>query len=72
MNQSADFPKYLIKINDEQRFLSFREALGAHNSAFSRGDFGEYILNEDFSVRKMTSDDKSRILIASDRCHEGK
>jgi len=66
MNQSAEFPKYLMKIDGDRKFLSFRNASVAYNSGHARVEFGIYVLNEDFSVRKMTSEDQSNISTAAD------
>jgi hypothetical protein len=61
------FPKYLMKINGERRFLTFQEAATVFNSGMSQVEFGRYVLNEDFSVRLMTTEDISRICCLADR-----
>lgn len=67
MSQSAGFPKYLMKINGGRKFLPFGEAYVAYDSGSARVEFGRYVLNEDFSVRKMTDEDKSKISDAADK-----
>lgn len=66
MSQSDKFPKYLMKINRERKFLTFREAYVTYDSGLAQVEFGRYVLNEDFSVRKMTDEDKSKISDAAD------
>ncbi len=66
MSQLENFPKYLMKIGGERNFLSFREAYVAYDLGFALVEFGRYVLNEDFSVRKMTDEDKSKISDAAD------
>lgn len=66
MGQTTDFPKYLMKINGNRKFLSFREAYVAYNSGSAEVEIGSYVLNEDFSARKMTVADRSKISGASD------
>ena len=67
MSQSNEFPKYLMKINGERKFLSLRDAYVAYDSGFTHVEFGRYVLNEDFSVRKMTIEDTSKISNAADK-----
>jgi hypothetical protein len=66
MGQSADFPKFLMKIGGNRKFLSLSEAYIAFDSGFLYVEFGRYVLNEDFSVRKMTEEDKKKISDAAD------
>ena len=66
MNHTADFPKYLIKINGDLRFLPFREAYVTYDSGYAKVELGRYVLNEDFSVREMTDEDRSMISAAAD------
>lgn len=66
MSESANFPKYLMKINGNRKFLTFKEAFVAYDSGSADVKFGQYVLKEDFSVRKMNDDDRSRIIKAAD------
>ncbi len=61
------FPKYLMKIDGNRRYLTFEEAAAAYNSGMSQVEFGRHVLNEDFTVRLMTTEDMSRISCAADR-----
>lgn len=53
-------------INGGRIFLPFRDAYVAYDSGQARVEFGEYVLNEDFSVRKMDDDDQRKISHAAD------
>ena len=66
------FPKYLMKINGERKFMTFQEAYRAYDFNFAAVDFGRYVLNADFSVRKMTDEDKENISKAADEYSESK
>ena len=66
------FPKFLMKINGERKFLSFRETYVAYDSDLISVEFGRYVLNADFSVRKMTKEDEKKIIEAADKYGEGK
>lgn len=66
-NNEDEFPKYLMRVNGERRFLTFRNAYIALNSGFDHVTFGRYVLNEDDSVRKMTGEDRSKISNAADK-----
>lgn len=67
MSQSAKFPMYQMKINGNRMFLPFEQAYVVYNSGSTQVEFGRYVLNEDFSVRKMTKEDKSKISDAADQ-----
>ncbi len=69
---TEDFPKYLMKIDGERKFLSFRDAYVAYDLGFVPVEFGRYVLNADFSVQKMTEEDKSEISYAADKYNAGK
>jgi len=66
MSKPAEFPKYLMKINGERKFLSFRDAFVFYDSGSLLVEFGRYVLNEDFSVRKMTDEDRTKISRSAD------
>lgn len=66
MSEPRQFPKYLMKINGKRKFLSFRDACVAYDSGLVKVEFGRYVLNEDFSARKMTKEDKTKIRKAAD------
>jgi hypothetical protein len=70
MSEPDAFPKYLMKINGNRRFLPFNEAYTIYDSGSARVEFGHYVLNEDFSVRRMTDEDRLRISNAADK-HSG-
>jgi len=63
---SNDFPKYLMVIDGKLHFVPFREAYVAYDNGFVPVEFGQYVLNHDFSVREMTEEDKSKISDAAD------
>lgn len=66
MGQDA-FPKYLMWVGGNQtKFLSFSEAATALNN--SHGTFfGQYVLQEDFSVALMIDEERIRISDAAFR-----
>ena len=70
MSEPTNFPRYLMKINGNRRFLPFNEAYAIYDSGFAKVEFGHYVLNEDFSVRRMTNEDRSKISNAADK-HSG-
>lgn len=72
MSESTDFPKYLMKINGNRKFLTFRDAYVAFDSGSNRVEFGRYVLNENFSVRKMTDEDMTKISETADKYSESK
>jgi hypothetical protein len=63
---SAEFPKYLMRIDNQKRFLSFGDAVLAHNSNMSDVEIGEYVLLSDYTVRPITAEDRGAISKASD------
>ena len=67
-----DFPKYLMKVDGERKFFNFREAYVMYDSGSINVEFCRYVLNADFSVRKMTNEDKAKISEAADKYGEGK
>ena len=67
MSEPTDFPKYLMKINGNRKFLTFHEAYVAYDSGSANVEFGRYVLSEDGSVRAMTDEDKSKISEAADK-----
>ncbi len=67
MNENpGEFPKYLMNINGERFFLDFRSAYVAYDNGQKPVSFGRYVLNADFSLRKMNCDDKSKIHSAAE------
>ncbi len=72
MSEPRQFPKYLMKIDGERKFLSFRDACVAYGSGLVKVEFGRYVLNEDFSAREMTEQDKLEIERAADKYSSGK
>ena len=69
---STSFPKYLMKIDGQRKFLSLSEAGRAYDSGFTKVDFGRYILNADFTVRPMEESDRVNISEAADKHSESK
>jgi hypothetical protein len=67
-----EFPKYLMKINGQRKFLSLRDAYVAYDSGFDKVKFGIYVLEKDFSVRKMTEEDAEKISNFADKHSESK
>lgn len=61
-----EFPKYLMKVNGQRQFLTLKEAAVAYDSGFFPVEFSRYVLDETFSVRKMTDDDRQAISNAAD------
>ncbi len=66
MDKQSEFPKYLMKIDGQRKFLTFHEAAAAYDSGSARVKFGRYVLNADYSARKMTPEDKDRISRAAE------
>jgi len=64
--ESEEFPKYLMKVGGDRKFVTFREAYVLYDSGLVRVDFGRYVLEKDFSVRPMTDKDKAKISEAAD------
>lgn len=64
--QQGEFPKYLMTIDGDRRFLSFHEAAAAFDSGSHQVKFGRYVLGVDFRVRKMTQEDRDKISRAAD------
>ena len=61
------FPKYLIWIGGkQQKFLSFDEAIAAFDGV-SGTFFGQYVLQEDFSVSLMTDADRLYVVANTGR-----
>lgn len=65
-SKRLDFPKYLMKVNGDRMFLTFREAYVAYNSGSDKVEFGRYVLDENFHVRKMTEEDRDKISDAAE------
>lgn len=66
MDKQSEFPKYLMKIDGQRKFLTFHEAAAAYDSGSARVEFGRHVLNEDLSIRKMTQEDRGGISRAAD------
>jgi hypothetical protein len=66
------FPKYLMKINGQRKFLSFERAYVMFDSGSDQVEFGRYVLEADFSVRKMTDEDREAISEAAERYSDSK
>jgi hypothetical protein len=67
-----EFPKYQMVINGARRFLPFGEAYVAYDSGSADVKFGQDVLEQDFSVREMTEEDRQKISAAADRYSESK
>lgn len=65
MNNS-DFPRYEMIINGKREFLRFAEAVRAYDTGFVRVEFGELIMQSDFSTRPMTDAEKVAISDAAE------
>jgi hypothetical protein len=63
----GDFPKYLMKVDGKRHFLNLAEAARAYDNGLVTVDFGRYVLHHDYSVDKMTADDRRKISDAADR-----
>ncbi len=72
MSDSDQFPKYLMKINGDRRYLSFGEACAAYDSGTRKVEFGRYVLDSDFRVREMTDEDRSKISRGADEHSDAK
>ena len=66
MDKQGEFPKYLMKIDGQRRFLTFHEAAADYDSGSHQVEFGCYVLDADFSVREMTQEDREGISRAAD------
>lgn len=63
------FPLYLMKIGEELKFLSLREAGMAYDNGWVRVEIGAIvILDEHFSVRAITREERSEISRIADEC----
>lgn len=62
----SEFPLCLMKVNGERKFMTFREAYVTYDSGFAKVEFGRYVLNENFTVRLMTKEDRQKISDAAD------
>ena len=62
MSADREFPKYLMKINDEEQFMTFLDACKTYVQGNVPVEFGRYVLNEDFRVRRLTEEDRHMIL----------
>ncbi len=72
MSEKTEYPKYLMKVNGDRKFFPFAEAAAIYDSGHERVEFGRYVLNEDFSVRKMTDEEKWKISRAADEYSHSK
>jgi hypothetical protein len=70
--ETGAFPKYLMKVNGDRVFVSFRDTYVLFDSGNARVEFGRYVLNEDFSVRHMTQEDKDKISEAAEKYSDSK
>ena len=66
MTTTEHFPKYLMKVGEKRIFLKFAEAAQVYNSGTCNVSFGQYVLDSDFSVRKMEDNDRKKISRAAD------
>ena len=67
-----EFPKYLMKVGENRHFYSLSQAAEAYNNGMTEVDFGRYVLNADFSVRKMNAEDQQKISTAADNLEAAK
>ncbi len=63
---NGEFPKYLMKIGRNRKYLPLGEAAKAYDCGHADVRFGRYVLNEDYSVREMTNEDRDQISKAAD------
>jgi len=70
MSQEDEFPKYLMKMDGNREFMNLWQAGKAYDNGFARVSFGRYVLNEDFSIRPMTDEDRALISSVADE-HSG-
>jgi|GEM_PF-2004971 len=64
---SYEFPLYLMRIGDGQKFLPLHRAGVVYDSGFERVEIGGLVLETDLSVRKITSDEEKKIKDIADR-----
>jgi len=67
VTQKHEFPRYLMRFNGEEKFMSIQEAGMDFDNGFVRVEIGGLVLNEDFSVRRITSAEESEISEIADR-----
>jgi len=66
MSISSELPKYLMKVNGNMKFLSFTDASIAYDNGWVRVEFGPYVLGKDYSIRKMSDEERLEISDAAD------
>jgi hypothetical protein len=64
----SKFPKYLMNIDGKRRFMPMREAGTNYDSSWSSVEICGLVLEEDFSVRDIIPEERSRISFIADRC----
>ncbi len=69
MAKPTEFPKYLMIINGNLKFLSLRDAAEVNDSGFGRIEFGKLVLSENFTVSEMSDEHKALIRSFGDRLH---
>lgn len=55
------FPAYLMKVGDEFKFLTMPRAGVIFDSGYEKVEIVGYVLNEDFTVRKITEKEQDEI-----------
>jgi hypothetical protein len=67
-----EFPLYLMTEDGNMKFLPLRRAGVLADSMWSRVEIGGLVLNEDFSVRKITDAERNQIEEIADRHSDSK
>lgn len=70
--QLPDWPKYLMRIDDQYKFMRIGEAGVWFDSGWHKVDIERFVLNEDLSVRLITDKEKRKISDLADAHSESK
>jgi hypothetical protein len=75
-NPSVDppvrFPLYLMKINEEQKFLSMQQAGVIYDSGWDKVEIVGLVLEANFSVRPITAEERNQIREIADKYSSSK
>lgn len=61
VTQEQDFPRFLMRIGEEMKFLPMHEAGVMFDSGWVRVEIGGIVLNADYSARIITLDERDEI-----------